>query len=124
MLLTNWAQSKSCTKITTNKKGITNTRWYPYNCILLNNPDIQGIIIRDEKLEELNITIYCKNNEKDKISSISDNISLPSTNEEFLYKPSNPSTKFNLVFDFVSEYIEKIVQYNNLYHIRENIQKY
>lgn len=75
---------------------------------------------KDEKLEELNLTIYYKNNEKDIMSSISKN--LPSINEVFLHKLFNISTKFNLILGFVSECFKKIVQYNNLHYVRENIR--
>ena len=76
---------------------------------------------KDEKLVELNLTMYCENNEKDKMSSISKNLS--TVNEVFSYKWSNPWTKFNFALGFTSECFEKIVQHNNLYQVRENTQK-
>ena len=43
----------------------------------------------DKKLEELNVTVYFKNSEKDKVSWSSDDLPLPSINENFLHAPES-----------------------------------
>ena len=88
----------------------------------MSNPGIRATISKDEKLEELKLTIYYEDNEKCKIVSILENIS--SVNEAFSYKPSNLLTNFNLVLGIVLECFEKIVQHNDLYYAKENMQIY
>ena len=78
----------------------------------------------DEKIGELSTKTCCKNNEKDEISSLSEDAPLPSANEVFLHEHrAISSTNFNFKSGFALESFEKIVQYDDLHHARENTRK-
>ena len=82
MLLTSKAWTKSFARKDTNRKAIAERGWHPCNRVLLKHPDIRATMTPDEKLEELNISIYCSDSNSD-ISSLTDN--LPTINANMLH---------------------------------------
>ena len=104
MLLVNHAWDKSLARATNDKKQIADRGWNPHNRVLLENPETRATIVSDEKLEELNMPIHCKNNEKDETNSLSEDAPFPSVNEDFLgASDAISSTKFNFKSGFASE---------------------
>ena len=54
------------------------------------------------------MTVCCKNNAADEVSSTTEELPMPSMNEEFVHKnASNNAPKFKLKSVFASEYFEK-----------------
>ena len=77
----------------------------------------------DEKLEELNISIYCSDSNSD-ISSLTDN--LPTINANMLHQPKiidETPPVLNFKDSFAARCADKIIQHEDMHIARERIKK-
>ena len=87
--------------------------------MLLDHPDTQEGMIPEEKLDELNVSIYCKG-KSDDVSSSPEDMLFPTTNAEFLRSTATKGSTpiLNVQSVFVATCLEKIAEHQDTHAAR------